>query len=88
MDLIMHEEVTTLDIRDMYLLGVLAERATELIVKEGKFPRGCDEARTLALSRAGYLIGIPYRIANGRSEVRYEVTSKGKVAWKAYRFTS
>jgi hypothetical protein len=87
MDLIMHEEVTTLDIRDMYLLGVLAERATELIVKEGNFPRGCGEARTLALSRAGYLIGIPYRVANGTSEVRYEVTSKGKAAWKAYRFT-
>jgi DNA-binding winged helix-turn-helix (wHTH) protein len=35
MDLMMHDEVTTLDNRDMYLLGVLAERATELIVKEG-----------------------------------------------------
>jgi hypothetical protein len=87
MDLMMHDEVTTLDNRDMYLLGVLAERATELIVKEGKFPRGCGEARTLALSRAGYLIGIPYRFADGSAEVRYEVTSKGQAAWKAYRFT-
>ncbi|PVE25260.1 hypothetical protein DC522_06960 [Microvirga sp. KLBC 81] len=83
----MNDEEPKLDNRDMYLLGVLAERATELVVKESKFPRGCGEARTLALSRAGYLIGVPYRFADGTAEVRYEITLKGQAAWKAYRFT-
>lgn len=82
----MHEDVTKLDNRDMYLLGVLAERVTELIVKEGKLPRGCSEIQTLALSRAGYLASTPYHFADGTTEVRYEITAKGYAAWKAYRF--
>jgi hypothetical protein len=82
----MNEEETMLDHRDMYFLGVLAERTTELIVKDSKFPRGCGEAQTVALSRAGYLIGIPHRVADRTSEVRFEITAKGQSAWKASRF--
>lgn len=77
---------TPLDHRDMYLLGVLADRVTEPVVRGGKFPRGCGEAQTLALTRAGYLVSNPYRLADGTAEVRYEITSKGRAAWKAYRF--
>lgn len=78
----MNEEETMLDHRDMYFLGVLAER----ILKDGKFPRGCGKARALALSRAGYLIGTPHRIADRTSKVRFEITANGQPAWKAYRF--
>jgi len=82
----MSDKETKLESRDMYLLGLLAERATELVVKEGNFPRGCSEVRTMALSRAGYLVGIRYGFADGTAEVRYEITSKGQAAWTAYRF--
>lgn len=82
----MNDEETSLDNRDMYLLGVLAERTTDLVVRAGRIPRGCSETRTLALSGAGYLVSSPYRCADGTAEVRYEVTSKGQAAWKAYRF--
>lgn len=70
----------------MYLLGILVERTSELVVKAGKFPRGCSEAQALTLSRAGYLMCIPYHLADGTAEVRYEVTSRGQAAWRAYRF--
>jgi hypothetical protein len=82
----MHDKETKLDHRAMYFLGVLAERATELVMREGMFPRGCGEAQTLALSRAGYSVNIPYFFADGREEVRYEITAEGQAAWKAYRF--
>lgn len=82
----MNDEEMKLDNRDMYLLGVLAERTTELVMREGKFPRGCGEAQTLALSRAGYLMSIPYHFADGTVGIGYEITSKGQAAWKAYRF--
>jgi hypothetical protein len=77
---------TKLDNRDMYLLGMLSERTAELGVKEGKFPRGCDEAQALALAQAGYLVSTPYYFADGSAELRYEITSKGHAAWNAYRF--
>jgi hypothetical protein len=66
----MHDEETPLDHRDIYFLGVLAARSTELIVKDGKFPRGCSEAQILALARAGYLVSIPDHPANGSGDVR------------------
>lgn len=83
----MNDEETELDHRDMYFLGVLAERSVNLIVREGKFPRGCGEAQTLALLRAGYLTSVPHHFSDGTAEVKYEVTFKGKAAWKAYRFS-
>lgn len=82
----MHDKETELDHRAMYLLGTLVERATELVVREGMYPRVCGEVQTLSLSRAGYLVGIPYFFADGREEVRYEITAEGQAAWKAYRF--
>lgn len=82
----MNGEETSLDHRDMYLLGVLAGRVREPVVRGGKFPRGCGEAQTLALTRAGYVVGTHYRLADGTAEVRHEITSKGQAAWKAYRF--
>lgn len=82
----MNDEEPQLDHRDMYLLGVLAGGVTEPVVRGGKFPRGCGEAQTLALTQTGYLVGNSYRLADGTAEVRYEITSKGRAAWKAYRF--
>jgi len=84
--LIVNDEETQLDHRDMYCLGVLAERSTDLVVREGKFPRGCGEAQTLALLRAGYLMSVLDHFADGTAEIKYEVTCKGKAAWKAYQF--
>jgi len=40
----MNGDETRFDDRAMYFLGVLAERVTELLVRDGKFPRGCCEA--------------------------------------------
>jgi hypothetical protein len=87
MDSIMDDGETNLDHRDMYFLWVLAERAADLTVRGGKFPRGCGEAQTLALLRARYLMSIPQHLADGTAEVKYEVTLKGQAAWKAYRFS-
>lgn len=81
------KDETTLEDRDLYFLGVLAERASNLIVRNGKLPRGCRETQTLQLSRAGYLVSIPHRLADGTDAVRYEITPKGRDAWKAYRFS-
>jgi hypothetical protein len=54
--------------------------------QDGKFPIGCGEAQAAALARAGYLVGIPERLANGTEDVRYEITLKGQTAWNNHRF--
>lgn len=50
-------------------------RTTKLVARGGNFPRGCNETQPLALSRAGYLVRIPDLFADGREEVRYEITA-------------
>jgi hypothetical protein len=82
----MNDEESPLDHRDLYILGGLAARSTELIVKDGKFPRGCSEAQILALTRAQYLVSIPERPANGTGDVRYDIMPEGQIAWNAYPF--
>ncbi len=82
----MNEEEPPLDHRDLYVLGGLAARSTKVIVKDGKFPRGCSEAQILALARAQYLVSIPERPTNGTGDVRYDITPEGQTAWNAYRF--
>ncbi|MBM6595060.1 hypothetical protein [Microvirga pudoricolor] len=82
----MDDNDTKLDHRAMYYLGVLAERGSELVAGESVFPRGCGKTHTLALSQAGYLVGVSYLSANGLEEVRYQITDEGDAAWKAYRF--
>jgi len=73
----MNHEETTLNHRDLYFLGVLAERSTELAMKDGKFPCSCGEAQAVALARAEYLVVTPERLADGTRGIRYEITPKG-----------
>ena len=82
----MNDAETMLVERDLYLLGVFAERAHERAIGMGQFPRGCDEAQAEALLRAGYLASISYGFADGTAGVRYEITPQGQDAWNAYRF--
>jgi hypothetical protein len=84
----MNGEETKLNDRDIYVLGVLAERLDGILIRTGKLPRGCDHAQMQALLQAGYVVETPHRFADGSQEMRYEITRKGIEAWHAHRFIS
>jgi hypothetical protein len=84
----MNEETMKLSEREVYLLGVLAERNDIIEVGPEKLPRGCDDSHVQALLEVGYAIEKAYRLADGRDVRRYRITRKGIDAWRAYRFVN
>jgi hypothetical protein len=82
----MNTEATRLGDREIYLLGVLAERNDIIKIGPGRLPRGCDDAHAQALVEGGYAVETAYRMADGRDERLYQITRKGMDAWRTYRF--
>jgi hypothetical protein len=82
----MNKEIAVLSDRDVYLLGVLAERNDIIKSAPDRLPRGCGDANIKALLQMGYATETAYRAADGSDVRRYQITRKGSDAWRAFRF--
>jgi hypothetical protein len=72
--------------REIYLLGVLAQRKGKPLIPARDLPRGCDTAQLQTLVGAGYAISVTSSFADGSQELTYEITQLGLQVWNGFQF--
>jgi hypothetical protein len=80
-----HQE-PDLDVKALFLLGLLAEAPNGTSFRADKLPRGCDVGEALTLLRAGYVAAFRPPASDAAQEAEYKITQKGLDAWRDHQF--